>query len=136
MADGTATMTQSEYDTKVEDVSTAKKRLTITVPSEVIDEKIAASMGTLAGQTVLPGFRKGRSIRDRAYAKRSALAGSGEPESRIGYSAVHTEIGESGERALVGADVGILCTFPRLSPLGLLSTSRMLRYDDRVAPQA
>jgi len=64
MADGTATMTQSEYDTTVEDVSAAKKRLTITVPSEVIDEKIAASMGTLIGQTSLPGFRKGRAPKE------------------------------------------------------------------------
>ncbi|MCP3902511.1 MAG: trigger factor [Planctomycetes bacterium] len=60
MADATATTTQSEYDTKVEDVSAAKKRLTITVSSHVIDQKIEASMGTLAGQTALPGFRKGR----------------------------------------------------------------------------
>ncbi|MHC5113672.1 MAG: trigger factor [Planctomycetota bacterium] len=64
MADGTATMTQSEYDIKVEDVSAAKKRLTITVPSTVIDEKIEASMGTLAGQTSLPGFRKGRAPKE------------------------------------------------------------------------
>lgn len=44
---------------KIEDVGPARKRLTITIPAETIDEKLKESMSTLAGQTVLPGFRKG-----------------------------------------------------------------------------
>lgn len=52
--------TDSVYEVKIEDVGAAKKRLTVTVPASVINEKIDASMGTLANQTALPGFRKGR----------------------------------------------------------------------------
>ncbi len=37
---------------------------------------------------------------------------------------------------MVGEEGGILYAFLRLSPLWLLTTSPMLRYDDRVAPQA
>ncbi len=59
MADATATDT-SGYDVKIEAIGAAKKRLTITVPASMINEKIDASMGTLATQTQLPGFRKGR----------------------------------------------------------------------------
>jgi len=54
-----ATTDQDKYDVKIEDVGPAKKRLTITVPPDVIAEKIEESMGTLATQTTLPGFRKG-----------------------------------------------------------------------------
>ena len=60
MADETAATEEKTYDVKVEDAGPAKKRLTITVPVDVIAEKIEESMGTLAVQTALPGFRKGR----------------------------------------------------------------------------
>jgi len=60
MADATATAEKSIYDVKIEDVGAAKKRLTVTVPAAIITEKIEESMGTLATQTSLPGFRKWR----------------------------------------------------------------------------
>lgn len=63
MAQATApgtTDTDNANDIKIEDVGPAKKRLTITVPAESINERIGASMETLAAQTALPGFRKGR----------------------------------------------------------------------------
>lgn len=44
---------------KIEDVGPARKRLTITVPPDVIAEKMSNSMATLASETTLPGFRKG-----------------------------------------------------------------------------
>jgi trigger factor len=60
MADATATKETSPNDVKIEDIGPAKKRLTITIPPESISEKINDSMDTLAAQTALPGFRKGR----------------------------------------------------------------------------
>jgi trigger factor len=48
----------------VEDTGPARKRLTITVPAEVVNEKLATSMSALASQTSLPGFRKGRAPRE------------------------------------------------------------------------
>jgi len=50
----------SGNEVKIEDLGSTKKRLEITVPADVIDQKIEDSMGVLAGQTSLPGFRKGR----------------------------------------------------------------------------
>jgi len=63
MADASATTEESIYDVKIEDAGPAKKRLTITVPPEVIGEKIEDSMGTLAVEAAVPGFRKGRAPR-------------------------------------------------------------------------
>lgn len=60
MADATATTDTTANDVQIEDVGPAKKRLTITVPAEAISEKLDDSMDTLAAQTALPGFRKGR----------------------------------------------------------------------------
>jgi trigger factor len=60
----TATETASTNQVKVEDVGPARKRLTITVPASAVSEKIEESLGTLATQTVLPGFRKGKAPRN------------------------------------------------------------------------
>ena len=45
---------------KVEDAGPARKKLTITIPAEIIDEKLQESMSTLSTETALPGFRKGK----------------------------------------------------------------------------
>jgi trigger factor len=47
-------------EVKIEDAGPAKKRLTITIPAETISEKIDDSIATLAAESALPGFRKGR----------------------------------------------------------------------------
>lgn len=57
---GTAETDAPANDVKIEDVGPAKKRLTITVPADVVSERIGVSIDTLAAQTALPGFRKGR----------------------------------------------------------------------------
>ena len=58
MADATASKKSSDH-IKIEDVGPARKRLTITIPVEVIKQKITESMQTLSSETTLPGFRKG-----------------------------------------------------------------------------
>jgi trigger factor len=60
MAETSATTEKSIYDVKVEDAGPAKKRLTITVPADAIREKIEESIGTLANEAAVPGFRKGK----------------------------------------------------------------------------
>ena len=45
---------------KIDDLGPTRKRLTITIPAEAIDEKLGLSMSALASDTVMPGFRKGR----------------------------------------------------------------------------
>lgn len=47
-------------DVKIEDAGPARKRLTITVPAAVIDEKLAESIATLSNEAAIPGFRKGK----------------------------------------------------------------------------
>src|SRR4029453_12902831 len=49
----------SANQVKIEDVGPARKRIKITIPAEVIDEKLRESLSTLSHQTALPGFRKG-----------------------------------------------------------------------------
>ena len=60
MAEAEATTDKTDYDVKIEDAGAARKRLVITVPADVLAGKIEESLGTLASQTALPGFRKGR----------------------------------------------------------------------------
>lgn len=58
MSDSTATT--DAFDIKVEDAGPARKRITITVPADTIQEKMNSSMGNLQTEAVLPGFRKGK----------------------------------------------------------------------------
>ena len=52
-----------DFDIKVEDAGPARKRISVNVPSDVIDQQMSASMGTLQAQAQLPGFRKGKAPR-------------------------------------------------------------------------
>jgi trigger factor len=63
MAEATTTPEPAADDVTIEDVGPALKRLTITIPSETITEKIEESIGTLAHEASLPGFRKGKAPR-------------------------------------------------------------------------
>lgn len=58
-----STATESKNEVQIEDAGPARKRVTITIPSDVVDEKIEESFITLSQQTALPGFRKGRAPR-------------------------------------------------------------------------
>jgi trigger factor len=59
----TPTTESSDLDVKIEDAGPALKRLTITIPPDVISDKIDSSLGAMASQAALPGFRKGRAPR-------------------------------------------------------------------------
>lgn len=59
MSESTTT-TEIANEVKIEDAGPARKRLTITVPPEAVDERIEQSMATLMSEAAIPGFRKGR----------------------------------------------------------------------------
>ncbi|MHC4220453.1 MAG: trigger factor family protein, partial [Planctomycetota bacterium] len=63
MADATATPDPTANEVKIEDVGPALKRLTITIPSAAVAEKIEESIGTLSQEAALPGFRRGKAPR-------------------------------------------------------------------------
>jgi trigger factor len=63
MADATSTPDASPNDVQIEDVGPALKRLTITIPSAAVAEKIEESIGSLAQEASLPGFRRGKAPR-------------------------------------------------------------------------
>lgn len=54
------TQMQTANKVKIDDLGPTRKRMTITIGPEVIDEKLGTSMAALAADTVVPGFRKGR----------------------------------------------------------------------------
>ncbi len=60
MSNATAELTP---EVKVEDAGPACKRITVTVPAQAVDARIAASFGNLRDQAQLPGFRKGKAPR-------------------------------------------------------------------------
>ena len=45
---------------KIEDAGPARKKISITIPADAIDQKLQESMATLGQETVVPGFRKGK----------------------------------------------------------------------------
>ncbi len=51
------------YDVKIEDVGPALKRVTITVPPQVVAEKLEESLGALVQDAAVPGFRRGHAPR-------------------------------------------------------------------------
>ncbi|MHC4709296.1 MAG: trigger factor [Planctomycetota bacterium] len=63
MAEATTTPDASGNEVQIEDVGPALKRVTITIPTEAVKEKIEESIGTLAQEASLPGFRRGRAPR-------------------------------------------------------------------------
>ncbi len=62
MAQDTST-DSAGFEFSVEDAGPARKRLSIVVTADKVDEKIDEAMGTLQVQAALPGFRKGRAPR-------------------------------------------------------------------------
>ena len=63
MADAAETADEAAPEVKIEAVGPATKRLTITVSSDAVRAKLEESLGTLAAEAVLPGFRKGKAPR-------------------------------------------------------------------------
>ena len=61
MADPPAqSVDENEPEVAIEDVGPAAKRLAITISREVIGRKLAESLGALANEATLPGFRRGK----------------------------------------------------------------------------
>lgn len=52
--------TEGGSDIKIEDVGPSRKRLTITIPASRVAEQMEMSIGTIAAEADIPGFRKGR----------------------------------------------------------------------------
>lgn len=71
---------------KVEDAGPARKRLTITIPAELVDAKLRESMSTLATETTLPGFRKGH-VPQKLIEKRFGSAVRTETKNQLVASA-------------------------------------------------
>ena len=86
MADATSTTPQPAGKTankvEIEDVGPATKRLTITIPSEAVAQKLKESLGTLANVTSIPGFRRGKVPR-RLLEKRFGTAMRDETKNKL-----------------------------------------------------
>jgi trigger factor len=95
MADAAVTSAEQKYEVQVEDVGPAKKRLTITAPADLVDEKLDESMATLATQTALPGFRKGRAPQ-RLLERRFGTAVRGETKNQLIADAYSTALEQEG----------------------------------------
>ncbi|MCI0631879.1 MAG: trigger factor [Phycisphaerales bacterium] len=95
MSPATATTepTTSTNQVKIEDAGPARKRLTITIPAHAINDKLAESMTVLAGQTVLPGFRKGH-VPQKLLERRFGTSVRTETKNQLIASAYATAIEE------------------------------------------
>ena len=72
----------TEPEVAIEDVGPAAKRLTITISSEVIGRKLTESLGALANEATLPGFRRGK-IPRRLLEKRFGSAVRSEAKDQL-----------------------------------------------------
>ena len=66
----------SQYQVVVEDAGPARKRITVTVPSDVVDAQLSNQMATISGNVNLPGFRKGkvpRSVIEKRFGDPAAI---------------------------------------------------------------
>ncbi len=79
-------MADSQNTVVIDDVGPARKRLTITIPESVIDERLENSLITLMGEAELPGFRRGRAPR-RLIEKRFGGAINSETKNQLIASA-------------------------------------------------
>lgn len=79
---------------QIEDAGPARKRITVTVPAGVIDDKLREAMSTLAGTTTLPGFRKGH-VPQGLLEKRFGPSVRNETKNQIIASAYATIIEEN-----------------------------------------
>ena len=50
----------SQYQIVVEDAGPARKRITVTVPSAVVNAQLSNQMLTIGNSVDIPGFRKGK----------------------------------------------------------------------------
>lgn len=55
-----ATTTERAHTVTIDDLEHSRKKLSFEVPAQVVDDKLAEAMDTLAGEAQLPGFRKGK----------------------------------------------------------------------------
>ncbi len=58
-----AGVTERENKVTIDDAGPSRKKLTIEIPAETVDERLAESLDTLALEAQLPGFRKGHAPR-------------------------------------------------------------------------
>jgi trigger factor len=82
MAEATTTPDASGNEVQIEDVGPALKRLTITIPTDAVKEKIEESIGTLSQEAALPGFRRGKAPR-RLLEKRFGHSVRDETKNRL-----------------------------------------------------
>ena len=91
---------QPDYQVDVEDAGTLRKKVTVTVPGEMIDAKRNEMFGELMTTAQVPGFRKGRAPRRLI-------------EKRFGR-----EVGEDVRNALIGESLGASLEKAELTVLG------------------
>jgi len=80
-------------EVKIESAGPARKRITITVPADMVDEKLETSLQTLMTESTLPGFRKGRAPR-HLIEKRFGTAVRSETKSQVIADAYSSAIEE------------------------------------------
>jgi trigger factor len=85
---------------KIEDAGPARKRLTITIPAELVDTKIRDSMSTLSTETALPGFRKGH-VPQKLLEKRFGTSVRTETKNQL-VAAAYAEVIEQHQLKPVG----------------------------------
>ena len=85
---------------KIEDVGPCRKKISIDVPADSVDEAMESAFATVAHEATIPGFRKGRAPR-RLVEKRFGSYVTDETRSRICSSAYQDAV-ESNELKVLG----------------------------------
>lgn len=95
----TAETVESRNIITIADDGPSRKKITIEIPAEVVDEKITGSLDTIAAEAELPGFRKGRAPR-RLVEKRFSEVVTREAKNELLASAYSQAIEANGLKVI------------------------------------
>ncbi len=93
-------VSESANKVSVEDAGPCRKRISVEVPSDVVDSKLGDSLDALMHEAALPGFRKGRAPR-RLLEKRFGPAVRDETKRQL-MSGAYAEAVEANELKVIG----------------------------------
>ena len=99
-----STATAENFDIKVEDAGPARKRISVTIPAETVQDRINTQFGSLQTEAVLPGFRKGKAPK-HLLQRRFGTAMQEETMQNLVREGYEKAIGDNSLAVLGDADV-------------------------------
>ncbi|MFB0986094.1 MAG: trigger factor family protein, partial [Phycisphaerales bacterium] len=105
------------FEPKVDIAETGpcSRKLTITIPASVVDERLETQLGTLVSEAALPGFRKGRVPR-KLLERRFGADVRSETRGQLVSSSYEKALATSELQVIGDPDFGDMASIKELEP--------------------